>query len=642
MIRPVLRRIYAILLLGAFALLPLALAQSATQPSSQPTNQPTNQPEDNLLVTYQEAFTALDASVKALPQDSATSAAQLERAQLGFTSLADNAPAPLISGLSSTFERARDAIRNRSQVDLAVQAAVLKGGFHRLVYEAALQDAAAGNATDFAQAQRRLAQLATDMGLSAETQSALGEVQTRRALQAAFEAGVAETIGARLETTEEVAATDTNFAYQAIAQAYGKFIPVQDSPRLPEETADTFVSAFGALVGAQNDVLGAQVAQLSEQMQTFGAAANAVLNPNAVTSGAQIEALSEQAQTLEAAAANPALNASASAGTQGAEAVSTAQQVSQQNPQQTSQQALSQSAQTTPSEEEPIQEAQPDALVLELQSYTLAADASARLESAYRAQGLTNVQDALDILYAGGAKALAAAQLGEVTRAQILVGEFGADYRSLIAPLLTDESVRNTTNRLVEGLQDSPALRPQDLNVLLGQVSVVANSLQGGEPSLWSRLSASTGLFWMGPIRLSIMIILCFFAFVPLYLLNLAFGGGNRNWQYIGVALFLLLLPVIFEGLSFIGSAVATFAGVSALAPAATLSIFQTPIARVTWAVVTAIAIAFASVGLYGICVQFGLLGQREEPTSDTSASDTQLYLTSDGPDTAVDWDDEF
>ena len=637
MIRPSLRHIfYSILLLGAFALLPLAFAQSATQP--------TIQSEDDLLATYREAFTALDASVKALPQDSATSAAQLEQAQLGLTSLADNAPAPLISGLSSTFERARDAIRNRSQVDLAVQAAVLKGGFHRLVYEAALQDAAAGN---LAQAQRRLGQLATDMGLSAETQRTLGEVQTRRALQAAFEAGVAETIGTRLETTEEVAATDTNFAYQAIAQAYGKFIPIQDSPRLPEETADTFVSAFGALVGAQSDVLNMQVAQLSEQMQAFGAAANAVLNPNAVTSSssdAQIEQLSEQAQTLETAAANPEANLSASAGTSEAtqetgtpEAVGTAQGVSQENPQESPQ-----ASQATASEEVPVQEAQPDALSLELQSYTLAAGAAERLESAYRSAGLTSVQGALDTLYAGGAKALAAAQLGDVTRAQILVGEFGSDYRSLIAPLLTDESVRNTTNRLVEGLQDSPALRPQDLNVLLGQVGVVANSLQGGEPSLWNRLSASTGLFWMGPVRLSIMIILCFFAFVPLYLLNLAFGGGNRNWQYIGVALFLLLLPVIFEGLSFIGSAVATFVGVSALAPAATLSIFQTPIARVTWAVVTAIAIAFASVGLYGICVQFGLLGQREEPTSETSTSDTQLYLTSDGPDTAVDWDDEF
>ena len=608
-------------------LCPFAFAQSA--PAQPAVTQPA---QDELLNSYEEAFSALNASVKALPQDSAQSAAQLEQAELRLTALADNAPASLIGGLSDTFERARDAVRNRSQVDLAVQVAVLKGGFHRLVYEAALQDAAG----ELARSQRRLTQLATDMGLSSETQSALAAAQTRRTLQATFEAGIAETIRARLATTREVASTDTNFAYQAIAQAYGKFIPVQDSPRLPEETAATFVGAFGSLVGAQGETLSAQVAQLSEQMQSFEAAANAVLNPNAalsetssegVSSSAQVAQLSEQAQALETAA-NPDLNEGASAGT--AEANSAAQTTVNEVDEAASETALVQVSQT-----------QPDALSLELEGYPLAASASERLLQSYRAQGLTSVQAALDTLYAGGAKALAAAQLGNVSEAQNLVADFGASYRSLVAPLLSDASVRTTTDKLIIGLQDSPALRSQDLSVLLAQVGVVANSLRGVEPSFASRLSASTGLFWMGPIRLSIMIILCFFAFVPLYLLNLAFGGGNRNWQYIGVALFLLLLPVIFEGLSFMGSAVATFAGVGALAPAATLSIFQTPIARVAWAVVTAIAISFASVGLYGICVQFGLLGKPEEPSQDAT-SDTQLYLTSEGPDTAIDWDEEF
>ncbi len=143
------RTVYLSLLLGVLALLPFTFAQSSgTQSSgiqSSGIQSSGAQAQDDLLNTYQEAFAALNTSVKALPNDSALSAEQLERAELGLTALADNAPAPLISGLSDTFGRARDAIRNRSQVDLAVQAAVLKGGFHRLVYEAALQDAATGN-----------------------------------------------------------------------------------------------------------------------------------------------------------------------------------------------------------------------------------------------------------------------------------------------------------------------------------------------------------------------------------------------------------------------------------------------------------------------------------------------------------------
>ena len=138
------------------------------------------------------------------------------------------------------------------------------------------------------------------------------------------------------------------------------------------------------------------------------------------------------------------------------------------------------------------------------------------------------------------------------------------------------------------------------------------------------------------------MIVLGLFAFVPLYLLFLAFGGGNRNWQLIGYALFLLLLPVIYEGLSFILSAINAFVNVPALEILSRFSFFQNPIMQVIWAVLTAIAIALATMGLYGICIQFGLIGKKDDVAGtvvETAPSKTSIESAKT---TNFEWDEEF
>ena len=73
--------------------------------------------------------------------------------------------------------------------------AVLKGGFRRLLYEAAVRDANAGNLVETAA--QRFAALATEMGLSAETQRRAGRGCNR------FESETAPTTGAALRLTFE-------------------------------------------------------------------------------------------------------------------------------------------------------------------------------------------------------------------------------------------------------------------------------------------------------------------------------------------------------------------------------------------------------------------------------------------------------
>ena len=126
---------------------------------------------------------------------------------------------------------------------------------------------------------------------------------------------------------------------------------------------------------------------------------------------------------------------------------------------------------------------------------------------------------------------------------------------------------------------------------------------------------------------------------MPLYLLNLAFGGGNRNWQWVGVSLFLLLLPIIFEGLISLGGLLAYLTGAQVLNALAPFSPFQNVVSQIVWVALTGTAIVFAVAGLYGICVQFGLLGKRNEGSAE-DPSQTMVEMGS--PETAIDWDEEF
>jgi membrane-anchored glycerophosphoryl diester phosphodiesterase (GDPDase) len=130
---------------------------------------------------------------------------------------------------------------------------------------------------------------------------------------------------------------------------------------------------------------------------------------------------------------------------------------------------------------------------------------------------------------------------------------------------------------------------------------------------------------------------------VPLALLNLAFGGSNRNWQLVGVALFFLFLPVIYEGLSYLGTFLADVTGVDVLDSLARFSIFQNTISQVVWTLLMALAILFAIIGLRGICVQFGLIGKRkQDDVVPAEAPVTTIPANATGSETVVDWDEEF
>src|SRR5690606_31434861 len=120
----------------------------------------------------------------------------------------------------------------------------------------------------------------------------------------------------------------------------------------------------------------------------------------------------------------------------------------------------------------------------------------------------------------------------------------------------------------------------------------------------------------------------------------MAFGGGNANWRLVAWALFLLVLPVIYEGLASLGSVLADATGMPELDVLARWSMFTSTTGQVAWALVVLLAVLFATIGLRGICAQFGLLGGRG--AAPVGSSPTLVESSGVSHKSAVDWDDEF
>ena len=190
-----------------------------------------------LLGQFERATTALERSVAAFPDDQVGSLDALRNAETAFGTLGAGLEPQLRQGLEAAFSRAEQALVNGSETDLAVQAAVLRGGFRRSVYEAALGAAADGQ---LERAQTLLAAVERDLGLSGPGVTG----SSREALQTAFEARLAALALTRLDTPGD----DLESRYRTLADLYSYVFLVQDSPRLLPETRTSVLNTIRALV----------------------------------------------------------------------------------------------------------------------------------------------------------------------------------------------------------------------------------------------------------------------------------------------------------------------------------------------------------------------------------------------------------
>jgi len=600
--------------LALSALVALALATSAWA-----------QEQDAFLQRYGLAVEHLQAAVEAMPGDAVTARDSVDRAFASLLTLArDAAGNNLVVGMQRVFERARTAISNGSRDDLAVQASVLEGAFQRLVYDAALRSALAG---DLATARARLARVAEDVGFAATDAAALTDpAQPTATLRFLVETGVAQVVATRLAVARELAPSDPAGAYRALADAYGHFLLVQDSPRALASLNQSFVDAASALVGGDPDRAVATLAAVESEVAAMGVAArerrasvpgggSAVAVQPAVLPSVEEDVAtvdSEGAAVVDASGAADPL-------------------------------ALVDVTAFLMELEETNRRVRLDALEAELDTAGVPAPQRPAHAARLLDAGFESLPAAVASLAAAGARAIAAAHLGDDLRARSEIAAVGDGYGRLLSPIVRarDAQFDTTTTSLLTHLGGTSPLRVQDAVVVAGQIDAVGALLgEAGGVATLQRGAAATTSMWAGTVRDVVALIVGLLALVPLFLLNLAFGGGNRHWQAIGVALFLLWLPALFEGLIGFGGVLARFAGIDALVPLAAYSVLGNTVAQTVWAALTLLAVLFAIAGLSGISRQFGLLGGRRKGAAAATGATVTRTVT-DVTAKTVDWDDE-
>ncbi len=602
------------------------------------------QNSDPLLLNYGLAFENLNEAVNSIGIDSQQSIEALDDAaqQLRPLSTADNTA--VIAALERTFERAKTAVQNQSTTDLEVQTAVLKGGFWRLVYESAIS---ASNDGNLDLAKLRIAQVANDMALDETTLTAINESPNAVAMLSQLESGITQLAQTKVQQTSNTI-EDRNLSYVNLSQAYSLYLPIQDSPRANPLVGTRFTEAFTALVDNQADTLTASLTQLSEQLGQFGSSAQTESSVQTEASSSETAAITtEQEQTSTVSAETPvtptevatpestAIAEVAPSGT--TEAVTATQSETS---------ATATQATTTESSISTAIVSAPDTTELQkqLRLFGLSAGQQDRLLESYTREGYSSINTVIDKLYADSAKIGVALSQGDSQRAKSILSGFQTSYDSFLAPILdwTNPSFHQQTQALLRKYSSMPGLRVQESTELSKQVDAISSNLSTSPPNALSQVETRTSSIWSGWIRSALIILLGLLAFVPLYLLYLAFGGGNRNWQLVGWALFLLLLPLMYEGLSYFASLISYFAGgIGFLDALSQFSIFQSTLAQIIWVILSAAAIVLAALGLYGICVQFGLLGQAKQAPQTATVSDTAVSETGANAST-FDWDEEF
>ncbi|HEX7041248.1 MAG TPA: hypothetical protein VF202_14115 [Trueperaceae bacterium] len=654
--------------------------------------------EDSVLQRYDLAVENLEFAIASVPGDPVQARDELERAVNALLTLSrDTTSATLLEAMQRTFDRARTAVDNESRADLAVQAAVLRGGFRRLVADSAFTAGAAG---ELDTALSRLTHVAEELGFAADDLETLAGAGTSlAALRLAFEAGAAAAIAAELTVSERLLPTDREAAYEALATAYGDSLLVQDSPRADPDLHAALLRAAQALVQNDAEAFADATDEAEGHLTRLASAARAgeaggLAAPAAPPEGAAPDAAGAApgageapapAAQDEAPAAPPAEGAPAPADQQADQAAPQGGQPDAAEP--PSDEAAAPPAAPAaagpegqpgageaagrPGEglgelpslggepaaegaapvdlallraqfEQERRDAELAALVQELEGAGLPAGLARSQASALLDAGFTSTDAAFDAVAARLGEAVADLRAGDAAGAASAVGTARMAFenvRGLVGA--RDSAAAADAAALFDSVLDRPAMREHDLTLLAASVEAGRAALLG-EPAAGAGLSLerSVDAVWGGWTRLAVLFVLGVLAFVPLRYLNLAFGGGNANWRLVAWALFLLLVPVFYEALAALGTAVARLTETPSLDVLARWSMFDSTLGHVVWAALVFLALLFAAIGLRGICAQFGVLGARGGP----QASTTPTLVESSGvrQQTAVDWDDEF
>ena len=274
--------------------------------------------------------------------------------------------------------------------------------------------------------------------------------------------------------------------------------------------------------------------------------------------------------------------------------------------------------------------------------------------------GFNSLQAAIDGVSVKLASALSKIQDNNIPDGRAAISDAKNSFDSSLRPVVeaADPELATRVSRVFEATEAAAGVRPVDVTVLLGEMDTIRNWSQGQPMSSLQAAVANVQPYWMGWVRGGAFLAVALLFAYPIYLLNLAFGGRNPYWRYIGIAMVLLFIPPLIEGLAWLGSFVAQGTGLRALDGLSSLSVLQNPLAQIGWVVILFLTVGFATVGFRGIASQFGLIRTRNQGAGGTTSVGSTGFATrnSTPPErspmntqqvntaerTIVEWDEEF
>ena len=569
--------------------------------------------QNDLISAYRSIQASLEAARTALRSDPAGALAKVQASENTFRRVSGQLSATLSGGATNALKNAQLAVSRSSSADFGAQSGQIKAILERGMFEtyfAVFANTAQAGRYAVALGQALKLSPATQADLSASTRSGN---QTRA--RAILESAIAQIIGNALQSARDNAGNRA-VAFAGISRAANHFLIVQDSPRVGEVSVASFSSAIGALTA--NDTPGFQqaVGSLSSQIRGFAQRARA-LSASAPSSKPGLKPVAASGKPIAVATALPTAAAS------------------------------------------------PDVAAIRA-SLTKAGIEASKAEQLARDlanQGYGSVGAALDRVSIKLSSALSKIQDANIPDGRAAISDakntFDTSLRAVVEA--ADPGLATRVSRVFDATEAAAGVRPVDVTVLLGEIDTIRSWSAGQPMSGLQAVVATVQPVWMVYLRGALFLSVALLFAYPIYLLRLAFGGRNPYWRYIGIAMVLLFIPPLIEGLAWLGSFIAQGTGLRFLDGLTSLSVLQNPLAQIAWVVILFLTVGFATAGFRGIAAQFGLIRTRNPgavtgPASmgtaafasanntplERGASSNTQQVPSTVERTIVEWDEEF
>ncbi|WP_337867899.1 hypothetical protein [Meiothermus sp.] len=577
------------------------------------------------ITLYDQLAPTLD-QVRSLQSSNPARALELlTKAEDDFRKGAGDLTPVLRDGVLQSLADARQALARRSNTDVEARIQIIKAIMGKALYDNYFSALAAGNS---AEASRLLPKVLSASGLPSSLQA---QVQTLAAannldgVRRLFERTFAQGITNALQRAQ--AQTSAVQAYLEATRAYALYLIVQDSPRARGLSAKGFVDALGKLSSGNLNGFKSDVQGLVAQAQSFLRAASTpqsqrrsnpttAQNPPAA-GGVRLQAPStppapkEVAPARAAAARPPAPPAARPATPTTPQPAPAPRPVQRTAPTPTAVQRMA-----PPPTNDSYQQLLGDLRFLIKDSRKVE-----QVADSLSGAGIYSIDDWKRALVEVRGRLLEAqvqAETGQSDAARRTLAQVNARYKIAIQPVVEalKPELAQRTGRVFALAENAVGLRTSDFTVLSGEMLENGLALEGQSLGTFHDVQVWLLQTILGIPRAFLFILAGMLAFFPLYLLTLTFGGRNIYWRFLGLAFFFLLLPAMMEGLSYIGSILSDsrYGRLPFFGALTNLSIQQNLMAQLFWGFTVFLVIIFATIGLRGIAVQFGLLQNQRTP----------------------------